>query len=77
MIHMQKPNKIKGGYRMIIEAVKPDNRRRDLSNLTKATEDVLQRAGIVDNDCLCNELISRWVKSGPEMRILLEPYDVI
>lgn len=77
LIRAQKPNKIKGGYRLIIEAVKPDKRKRDIGNLEKGISDLLQATGIVENDCLCNELISRWVTSGPEMRLLLEPYDVV
>ncbi len=37
-------------YRLHIQIFRPDKRRRDTSNIIKATEDALEQGGILDND---------------------------
>jgi len=64
--------KIKGEYRMILRAVPPDARKRDLDNLLKAASDVLQAAGVIENDHYCRELIASWETEGPQCRIIVE-----
>jgi len=61
-----------GPYRLLIEAVRPDKRRRDIDNLIKAVSDVLETTGIIENDCLCEEVTARWVNDGPEMLVTIE-----
>lgn len=68
---------ILGPYKLVIIAVKPDKRRRDIDNLVKAVSDVLQDTGLIEDDCLCQEVTAKWAKEGPEMLIILEKTDVI
>lgn len=72
-----KGKKIDGPYTMVLEAVRPDKRRRDLGNLEKAVSDILQEAKLIDGDHLCEEMTLRWVDAGPECSITLEPYKKI
>ena len=74
LVEQRKGQKITGPYTMILEAVRPDKRQRDLGNLEKAVSDVLQESGAVENDYLCQEMTLRWVDSGPECLIILEAY---
>ena len=43
---------------------KPDNRRRDLSNLEKAVGDTLVRWKVLTDDCLIHHLTLRWAAPG-------------
>lgn len=70
-----KTRSIFGHYSLTIEAVKPDKRRRDLGNLEKAISDALVSAGVVEDDHLCNEIILRWVETGPPIKITLRGTD--
>jgi len=70
-----KGKSIKGQYDLLIEAVKPDKRRRDIGNLEKAVSDILQAAKIIEDDCLCEDLHMRWVKTGPECLITVRIHD--
>jgi Holliday junction resolvase RusA-like endonuclease len=66
---------IKGKYDLLIEAVRPDKRRRDIGNLEKAVSDILQAAKIIEDDYLCQDLHMRWVKTGPECLITVRIHD--
>lgn len=70
-----KGQKIKGEYALEVVAVKPDKRRRDIGNLEKAISDILQAAGVIEDDCLCQDLRLRWAKTGPECLIIVRQYD--
>lgn len=70
--------KVRGPYILTILATRPDRRRRDLSNLIKALEDLLVKAGIVEDDSLCESLRISWsgsepVKGGAVM-VTVEPW---
>jgi Holliday junction resolvase RusA-like endonuclease len=54
--------RIEGPYAIRIRAYRPDWRRRDLSNLLKATEDLLVAMGIVEDDSLCQSIEAEWAK---------------
>ena len=69
--------KIKGKYTLLIEAVRPDKRRRDIGNLEKAISDILQAAEVIEDDCLCEDLHLRWVPDGPECLVILDVYKII
>jgi crossover junction endodeoxyribonuclease RusA len=70
---IQAQNKqISGAYRLTLLAVKPDKRRRDIGNLEKSVSDILQEAGIIVDDCLCEWIEARWVKDGPPLTIKIE-----
>jgi crossover junction endodeoxyribonuclease RusA len=66
--------KIIGEYTLEIAAVKPDKRRRDLGNLEKAVSDLLQKAGVIQDDYLCQDIHLHWAKSGPECLIVIREY---
>ena len=70
-----KKQKIPGEYVLEIHAVKPDKRRRDLGNLEKSISDILQAAGVIEDDSLCQEIHLRWVKEGPECLIMIGAYN--
>lgn len=53
-----------GKLRVVIEAYRPDNRKRDLDNLLKATLDALTKAGVWADDGLIVDLRIFW---SPEM----------
>ena len=42
-----------------------DRRRRDLGNMEKALSDLLVHAGVIEDDCLIEELTLRWVYDVP------------
>ena len=67
-----KGKKIEGPYKLTILAVKPDKRKRDLGNLEKAISDILVSQNIVEDDCLCEWIVARWVDKGPECRVIIE-----
>ena len=48
--------------KMEIEVLRPDNRRRDLDNLLKATQDSMCYAGIYDDDSQIQDLRIYWSK---------------
>jgi crossover junction endodeoxyribonuclease RusA len=75
-IKEQKPGKIDGPYSISIQAVRPDKRKRDLGNLLKATEDVLQLAGVIRDDSDCELITMRWVTIGSGVQVLIDPAGV-
>lgn len=74
-IRRQKAKPVKGRYRLHLEALKTDGRRRDVSNLIKATEDLLVHMQIVEDDSLCDETNIKWVTSGPALRVMVAPIE--
>jgi crossover junction endodeoxyribonuclease RusA len=64
---------IKGKYKIMLRVVRPDKRRRDIDNLSKAAQDFLQHAGIIEDDCLCEAIYCKWVEKGPSFRINIYP----
>ena len=72
---MRGKTQITGHYRLRLEAVRPDRRKRDLGNLEKAAHDVLVAAEIVEDDSYCQVIELAWVKAGPECVIYLESLD--
>lgn len=57
--------KITGPYRMTLLVDRPDRRRRDLSNLVKPIEDLLQAAGVVRDDCDAQGFGVFWTLDDP------------
>ena len=65
---------VRGSYKLLIRARRPDNRRRDIDNIGgKAVNDMLQKAGIVEDDCMCEMIICKWVNYGPDTSVKITP----
>lgn len=76
MILAQRPGGISGPYKLTIQAMRPDRRKRDLGNIEKATSDLLQSVGIIEDDSLCEMISMRWVTDGPPFMVRVEPAGV-
>jgi len=67
---------IPGHYKLSIDAVRPDNRKRQLGNLLEATEDLLTSVGIIKVDSLSEMISMRWVTTGEGVTVRIEPAGV-
>jgi Holliday junction resolvase RusA-like endonuclease len=63
--------KITGPYKLTLEVVRPDKRKRDLDNLLKAASDCLVEAGIID-DSKCEHIEARWCDNEYPCTITVE-----
>lgn len=68
----QKQGGISGPYKLSIEAVKPDKRRRDLDNLIKPLSDLLKSVGTIDDDSDAQKIEMSWVPDGPPVLVRVE-----
>lgn len=75
-VKSQHPGKIEGQYKISIQAVRPDKRRRDLDNVLKPTSDLLKSLGVIEDDHLCELITARWVTYGEGIYVRLEPAGV-
>lgn len=67
MIKQAGVSPVKGKYKLVVCVRRPDKRRRDLDNVSgKALNDMLQKAGIVEDDCLCQMMLCAWTEDGPD-----------
>ena len=58
---------------IVISAVKPDNKRRDVANIEKATTDLMVKAGVLEDDDLIQRNTQEWVKGDFECRVVIIP----
>jgi crossover junction endodeoxyribonuclease RusA len=65
LIKMQKPEPVRGSYRLTIIATRPDRRARDLGNLEKAVSDLLKAAGVIEDDSLARSIFLVWDDMPP------------
>lgn len=63
LLQQPKPETFAGPVALSLTFGRPDNRRRDLSNLAKAVEDLLVARGILADDSLVERLVLAW---GPD-----------
>ena len=70
----QHPDKIEGAYSFSIEAVCPDQRRRDLDNLIKLVGDLLASIGVIEDDRLCQKVSAEWIAAGSGLIVRIEEY---
>ena len=63
--------KIEGPYKLTLEVVRPDKRKRDLDNTIKAVSDCLVQVGIID-DSKCEHLVAKWVKGEYPCTVTIE-----
>lgn len=52
-------------YRLWIDATPPDRRARDLDNIIKPTQDLLKRAGVIEDDRYARLIIAMWSDNPP------------
>jgi Holliday junction resolvase RusA-like endonuclease len=72
LVKAQRPATVHGPYRLSIRAVAPDQRRRDIDNLIKPANDLLQFVGVIDDDCECRSVTAEWVSDGAAFLVHLE-----
>ena len=74
VLNTQHPKPVPGKVAVAYEFRRPDGRRRDVGNLEKATTDLLVSAGVIEDDCLIEELTLRWAYDVPwEVRATVSP----
>jgi len=64
MLNLQKPIQVKGPAKVLITAVRPDKRRRDIANLEKPILDLLVAHRVLEDDCLVESLTLEWVSDN-------------
>jgi crossover junction endodeoxyribonuclease RusA len=68
-----KIKRITGDLKVTIEALRPDERRRDLDNLLKSTLDALAHAGLYEDDSQIKDLRIYWAaEKGGKLNITIE-----
>lgn len=63
-LRQQRAVPIKGLVTIDIKAIKPDNRRRDLDNITKAIFDILVVNNVITDDKMIVRLTAEWSQSS-------------
>lgn len=76
MIMAQRCGGVPGRYKLTIQAMRPDRRKRDLGNLLEATEDLLKSVGVIEDDSLSEMISLRWVTTGGPFTVRVEPAGV-
>lgn len=72
MILAQGRKRVHGRVSLAIAVTRPDRRKRDISNLIKAIEDLLVEMAVIDDDSLVQRLSIKWVDSGPECAVIIQ-----
>lgn len=70
-IIVQGRKRIHGRVTLSIALVRPDRRRRDLSNTIKAIEDLLVSMAVIDDDSLVQRISAQWVSAGSPCVVLI------
>lgn len=65
-------NKVKGPYKLTVQAVRPDERRRDLANLLESLSDALHIYHVTDDDAYAEFISLRWVTVGQGVTVRVE-----
>lgn len=73
----QRPAPVAGIYRLMIIAIRPDRRARDIDNLIKPISDALAAGGVVTNDSQAQSVFAGWsteaAVSGGGIIVSVEP----
>lgn len=73
----QRPEPHKGSFRATVLIGRPDRRRRDNHNLTKAILDLLEQTGVIEDDCLAQSVLVAWewdkLTPGGSVTVFIEP----
>lgn len=76
LANAQHQRRIQGPYKLSLQAVRPDNKCRDIDNLIKGCSDLLVSIHLVDDDSLCEMVSARWVTTGDGITVRVEPAGV-
>jgi crossover junction endodeoxyribonuclease RusA len=71
-----RPPSIIGKYKLSVNATRPDKRKRDIDNLIKPINDLLEHIGVVADDSDCDVVTARWVTAGEGVTVRIEPAGV-
>lgn len=63
---------IRGKVNIAIGIMRPDRRRRDISNLMKAVEDLLVEMQVIEDDSLVEKISIQWVAAGPACVVIVQ-----
>lgn len=75
LVSLQK-GQVLGKYQLTITAQRKDNRRRDIDNLIKPLQDLLVRAGKVQDDSLCQRVTAQWIEEkGSQIKMELSLWE--
>lgn len=75
MILAQGRHSIRGRVTLSIAIARPDRRRRDISNLIKAVEDLLVEMGVIEDDSLVERLSIQWIEAGPACAVIIHQWE--
>ncbi len=65
--------RIKGAFNAVFSFGRPDKRKRDVTNLIKAPEDLLVKHGVIEDDSLAESVLARWDKDVVGVRVEIVP----
>lgn len=68
--------RLHGPVSLAMALVRPDKRRRDLSNTIKAVEDLLVSMAVIDDDSLVQRISIQWVGAGDPCVVLIQAAEV-
>lgn len=69
---LQHVRKVAGPYKLTLQAVRPDKRRRDLANLLESVSDAMVIHKITDDDSHAEMIVMRWLTVGAGVTIRVE-----
>ena len=73
LVKAQGRHPIKGKFSIIIQAVRPDKRKRDIDNIIKPLLDLITQAGLIEDDSDCEYLTAGWITNGTGIKLTIEP----
>jgi len=73
MVRQQTKESVTADYILQVTATRPDKRRRDLDNLLKATNDLLVKMNVIEDDNFCRAIVAEWADAGPPMVVKIFP----
>lgn len=65
-LQAQRPGRVPGAYILLLAAPRGET-KADLDNLSKATSDLLQKHGVIDNDRKAERVVLDWHREHAEM----------
>ncbi len=68
--------RIKGPYKLTVQAIRPDNQRRDLANILESLSDALHIYHVTDDDSYAEFISLRWVTGGAGVNVRVETVGV-